>query len=59
MLTIGLALLYRLVAGATLGPFIGALVVVCALLTLISGLQYAARGIGALGSAKLIAGGGS
>ena len=48
VLTIGLALLYRLVAGETLRPYIGALVIVCAALTAISGVQYVAAGLRAL-----------
>ena len=47
-LTIGLALLHSVVGGGTLRPYVGALVVICAALTAISGGQYVVLGLRAL-----------
>ena len=57
VLTIGLALLERVMDYDPLGPFVGALVINCAALTTVSGIQYIAFGLRALRSGKLAAGG--
>jgi cardiolipin synthase len=48
VLAIGLALLHRVTDSEALRPFVGALVIQCAALTTISGLQYVAAGVRAL-----------
>jgi cardiolipin synthase len=48
VLAIGLALLHRVTESEALRPFVGTLVIVCAALTAISGLQYVAFGVRAL-----------
>jgi cardiolipin synthase len=53
VLTIGLALLHRLVESEALRPFVGALVINCAALTSIAGAQYLAAGVRALRSANM------
>ncbi len=59
VLTIGLALLHRVTDSETLRPFVGTLVIMCATLTTLSGIQYVAAGLTALrsGSGKLTPGG--
>ena len=57
VLTIGLALLHRVSEYEKLRPFVGTLVINCAALTTISGIQYVAFGIRALQGDKLAAGG--
>jgi cardiolipin synthase len=57
VLTIGLALLHCIVGGASLRPWVGALVIICAALTTIAGVQYVAAGVRALSSARLASGG--
>jgi cardiolipin synthase len=57
VLTIGLALLQRVTEHEALRPFVGALVINCAALTAISGIQYVAFGLRALQGGKLAAGG--
>jgi cardiolipin synthase len=57
VLTIGLALLHRVSEYEQLRPFVGAMVISCAALTAISGLQYLAFGLRALQGGKLAAGG--
>jgi cardiolipin synthase len=57
LLTIGLALLQRSIRSEALRPFVGALVIQCAVLTSVSALQYVASGLRALASGKLAAGG--
>jgi cardiolipin synthase (CMP-forming) len=57
VLTIGLALLYRVTEVEALRPFVGTLVINCAALTAISGIQYVAFGVRALQGGKLAAGG--
>jgi cardiolipin synthase len=52
VLTIGLALLMQVVARPSIEPYVGALVIICAALTFISGLQYVASGVRALGPAR-------
>ncbi|HEY7958269.1 MAG TPA: CDP-alcohol phosphatidyltransferase family protein [Polyangia bacterium] len=53
VLTIGLALTVQMTRFPPLGPYLSALVIACAALTAISGLQYLAFGVGALGGGKL------
>jgi cardiolipin synthase (CMP-forming) len=57
VLTIGLALLHRVSEYEQLRSFVGALVINCAALTAISGIQYVAFGLRALQGDKLSAGG--
>ena len=56
--TIGLALLHSMTGIEKLRPFVGALGVMCAACTIVSGIQYVASGIKAFGDgAKLTPGG--
>jgi cardiolipin synthase len=56
--TIGLALLHSMTGYERLRPFVGALGIMCAACTIVSGIQYVASGIQAFGgNAKLTAGG--
>ena len=56
--TIGLALLHSMTGYEKLRPFVGALGIMCAACTIVSGIQYVAFGIKAFaGSAKLADGG--
>lgn len=55
--TIGFALLAQSTGLEVLAPFVAALVIACAALTSISGLQYLAFGVSALGGVKLQPGG--
>ena len=56
--TIGLALLHSMTGYERLRPFVGALGIMCAACTIVSGIQYVASGIQAMrGNAKLAAGG--
>lgn len=57
VITIGLALLHRVSESEVLRPFVGALVINCAALTAISGIQYVAFGLKALQGDKLATGG--
>ena len=58
VVTIGLALLHSMTGLQQLRPFVGALGVMCAACTIVSGIQYIASGIKALvGGAKLDSGG--
>jgi cardiolipin synthase len=57
VLTIGLALLHRVTDVEELRPFVGTMVINCAALTTISGIQYVAFGVRALQGGKLAAGG--
>lgn len=57
VLTIGLALTAQITGLESLQPFLAALVIACAALTAISGLQYLAFGVGALAGGKLQLGG--
>jgi cardiolipin synthase len=57
VLTIFLALLHRVSEIEQLRPFVGALVINCAALTTISGIQYVASGIRALQGGRVAAGG--
>ena len=57
VLTIGLALLHRVTERDELRPFVGTLVILCATLTAIAGIQYVAFGLKALSSGKLASGG--
>jgi cardiolipin synthase len=57
VLTIGLALLQRVTEREELRPFVGTLVILCATLTAIAGIQYLAFGLRALSSGKLPLGG--
>jgi cardiolipin synthase len=56
VLVIGLALLLRMTRYEPLRAFVGTVVIMCAVLTAISGIQYVAFGLRALGS-KIPAGG--
>jgi cardiolipin synthase len=56
-LTIALALADNMLDTVVLKPYVGALVIYCAVLTVISGLQYVAFGVRALTSGKLARGG--
>jgi cardiolipin synthase len=53
VLTIGLALLHRVTESEALRPFVGTMVINCAALTAISGIQYTAFGLRALQGGKL------
>lgn len=56
--TIGLALLHSMTGSEKLRPFVGALGIMCAACTIVSGIQYVAFGIKAFaGGAKLAPGG--
>lgn len=55
-LTIGLALVWRALEIESLRPFVGAMVLLSAVLTSASGIQYIARGVRALASGKVAAG---
>ena len=56
--TIGLALLHSMTGYERLRPFVGALGIMCAACTIVSGIQYVASGVKAMaGNAKLDAGG--
>jgi cardiolipin synthase len=55
--TIGLALLHSMTGSERLRPFVGALGIMCAACTIVSGAQYVASGIKAFGDAKLAPGG--
>ena len=56
--TIGLALLHSMTGYERLRPFVGALGIMCAACTIVSGIQYVASGIKAFaGGAKLASGG--
>ncbi|HXU72191.1 MAG TPA: CDP-alcohol phosphatidyltransferase family protein [Polyangia bacterium] len=56
--TIGLALLHSMTGAERLRPFVGALGIMCAACTIVSGIQYVASGIKAfVGNAKLAPGG--
>jgi cardiolipin synthase len=56
--TIGLALLHSMTGYERLRPFVGALGIMCAACTIVSGIQYVAFGIkAAAGGAKLAGGG--
>lgn len=56
--TIGLALLHSMTGYERLRPFVGALGIMCAACTIVSGIQYIVSGIKAFTSnAKLVAGG--
>lgn len=55
--TIGLALLHSMTGWERLRPFVGALGIMCAACTIVSGVQYVVSGIKAFGDAKLASGG--
>jgi phosphatidylglycerophosphate synthase len=56
--TIGLALLHSMTGYERLRPFVGALGIMCAACTIVSGIQYVVSGIQAFaGNAKLAPGG--
>ena len=57
--TIGLALLHSMTGYERLRPFVGALGIMCAACTIVSGIQYVAFGIKAMAGGVKLAGGGS
>jgi cardiolipin synthase (CMP-forming) len=57
--TIGLALLHSMTGIEKLRPFVGALGVMCAACTIVSGIQYVASGIKAFGDGAKLAPGGT
>jgi cardiolipin synthase (CMP-forming) len=57
VITIALALAENMLGYAPLKPYVGAMVTMCAVFTLISGAQYVAFGVRALASGKLKPGG--
>ena len=56
VLTIALALAFNLTRAEWLRPYVGAFVVLCAVLTMFSGVQYVSFGVRALISSKVPAG---